>query len=238
MKVVDGKFVVIAFGGDTNVYNPDATPVPATPHDPAIGPCSLTIHIREGAAAQTATGIAASVDAFDPETGASPWGLLLPEQYFVWPLDDSSLIAQVESAESAGIADSADLINCRIDGSTGAIAEISGSASAALVIRNEQGESLYAVGVLPDGVTFWIGEVDPATAASFPSLTLDSDTFSQLYGGWRWVQEADDLILVTTQNGALIGLPLEAEGWSIGVATPTASGSSGGAFAMIRAPEK
>ncbi|MCO5223686.1 MAG: PQQ-binding-like beta-propeller repeat protein, partial [Thermomicrobiales bacterium] len=143
-------------------------------------------------------------------TGASVWGLRADEAYMAWPLDEYRLVAQVWPGIS-GVFEGGDRVfNCLIDGATGTVSETTGAEFATFAYGDGQADEPWGMRVLPSGVPFGTGHLDPDVAKSLPYFEVDPETFS----GFRWVQEADGLILITAQDGTLIGLPLVGPGRS------------------------
>jgi hypothetical protein len=132
-------------------------------------------------------------------------------------VDGSRLIAQVEHVQSAGIADSGELITCLIDGSTGAVSETTGIEFATFVVANPDTGETSGIVALPSGVYSGIGPIEPELAASLPHFELDPLQF----GGFRWVEKTDGLILITGQDGTLIGFPANAPNWEAVGTTPS-----------------
>ena len=233
IAVVDGKFVVIAWSNEQLMYDPEATPIPMTPADPTADRCTLTIETRAGSIPGAVPRFGETVDSFDPETGASPWGLILPEQYLVWPVDESHLITQVEAIQSAGIADSGERFPCSIAGSSGAVSETTPTELATFAYSAAEPGVLVGVSAAPSGIPFWISEIDAESAKSLPRLDLD---LGQL-GGIRWVQTASGMILVTGQDGTLIGLSDRPVDGASTEATPVPADESASSGWTVPGPE-
>ncbi|MCC6945182.1 MAG: PQQ-like beta-propeller repeat protein [Thermomicrobiales bacterium] len=199
------------------MYDPAATPLPITPSDPTADPCALTIQTRAGSKPIAAAATGETVDSFDPETGESPWGLALPEQYFVWPVDADRLVAQVEPIQSVGIADNGQRFQCVVDGATGTVSETIGEEFVTFVVPSGKEGAYWGIGVLPSGVTFLVDHAALSIATSLPLVDLGEG-----FRGFRWVQKSDGIILITGQDGSLAGIRVGAPANFSGQATPTA----------------
>jgi outer membrane protein assembly factor BamB len=127
---------------------------------------------------------------------------------WIWPLDDSNLIAQVSPGWDVVNDLPQDLFSCRIDGVTGTVSDLD-SDSLVDVVFDINSEDLAGLAAFANGGSFPIMNVDPTVAASLPKV----DSTSLPPGTGAMAQIVNGLILVTWSDGTLIGLPENGPRW-------------------------
>jgi outer membrane protein assembly factor BamB len=216
VSVVKGALVVTAAGSDTPDYHYDTAATPS----PEIDRCQTVIAPRSGLVPEPIDPGSQAVDSFVPQTGESPWGVVSSLPAWIWPLDDSNLIAQVSPGWDVVNDQPQDLFSCRIDGVTGTVSDLD-SDSLVDVVFDINSEDLAGLAAFANGGSFPIMNVDPTVAASLPKV----DSTSLPPGTGAMAQIVNGLIVVTWSDGTLIGLPKNAPSWpsaeaTVAVATP------------------
>lgn len=221
LSVVDDRFVVTAVAHWAGTIGHDPYSIPSTPvagYNPKTQPCQRTIAPRTESTPDGLGDYGESIDSFDPKTGESAWGLRTHAAVWTFTANDSNLIAMIRPGWDPAIGNEDASIYCLIDGATGTFQETSGDEFAVVALTNPETGKPVGIGALEDGIPLWLTDIDPNVAAMLPALDLDMNGFS----GFRWVQKTDGQILITAQDGTLIGLPENAPRWSPPVeATPT-----------------
>lgn len=230
LSVVDDRFVVTAVASWDGTVGHDPSSIPSTPvagYDPKTQPCQRTIAPRTNANEGDLGEYGESIDSLDPETGDSPWGLRTHAAVWIFSANDSSLIAMIRPGWDSAIGNEDSNIYCLIDGATGAFQETSGAEFAVLAYTDPTTDRSVGIGVAEGGIPLWLTAIDPGIAATLPLLDVGINEFS----GFRWVQKTEDMVLVTLQDGTLLGLPRHSQS-SMATATPAEPANDGIAWSV------
>lgn len=201
-----GQFVITAegksiFDMDEDPYLRPPSPVPS--YDPKTQPCERTVEPLSATDSSALDDYQTSATALDPITGKPSWKVRTQAAVWIAATDDSHLVAIIRPGWDPAIGNEDFAIYCAIDGETGNVARISDVELATFTYGVSRTDEPWSMGVVPSGVPLGTGHLSPEVAKELPHFGFDPETFT----GFRWVQKADGLILITEQNGTITGFP-------------------------------